>query len=381
MVKRILFVDHADGMGGAERSLLLLMSHLTQGKWEPHLAGVNGRFLSTAQQAGISVYPIELPRLRRSFHFSLDWWGGAHEIAALAKKTNADYLHANTVRAALYTSIAAKLARRPFIWHMRDFWLSEDKPAHLWLDNIGKRALIASAKHVIVNSNAVAQQLPVSDKIGVVHNGIDMSQFDPKRDGSAFREKFDIPGDVPLVGMVGRLRPWKGQQHFIQMAQLVKERIPNVWFVIVGGAVFSDDDTYLQQLQRLSQQLGLENQLVFTGQLNDVQAALAAFDLFVHPGDPEPFGLVNVEAMSMELPIVAFAHGALPEIVVHNETGLLVPPHDVSELATAVSTLLNDSNLAKRLGTAGKIRADQHFDIACTVKKFEEIVNDQGINL
>ena len=376
MVKRILFVDHADGLGGAERSLLLLMTHLPPEKWEPHLAGVNGRFLSTAQQAGISVHPVELPRLRRSSYFPLDLWAGARTIAAIAKKMDADYLHANTVRAAMYTLIAAKLARRPFIWHMRDFWLSEDKPSHLWLDNIGKRALITSAKYVIVNSNAVAQQMPVSGKIAIVHNGIDMSNFDPKRDGSAFRKQYEIPDDVPLVGMVGRLRPWKGQQHFIQMAKLVNEHIPYAWFVIVGGAVFSDDDSYLLELQKLSADLGLEKRLVFTGQLNDVQSALAAFDVFVHPGNPEPFGLVNVEAMAMQKPVVAFAHGALPEIVVPNETGLLVSPNDISKLATAVSTVINDKNLAKRLGTAGKIRATQYFDIARTVKEFEEIVTN-----
>ncbi len=86
-------------------------------------------------------------------------------------------------------------------------------------------------------------------------------------------------------------------------------------------------------------------------------------DIFVHPGQPEPFGLVNIEAMAMARPVVAFAHGALPEIVVHGQTGLLVPPGDVIALANAVRTLLADPEQRRAMGCAGRERVETHFTI------------------
>lgn len=374
MVKRILFVDHAKGLGGAEGILLLLMSRLDRTKWEPHLVGVDGDMLDAAQMLNIPTYPVALPRLRRSLRFPLDWLDGVRSIATVANQINADFLHANTIRAAMYTAIAAKLVQRPFIWHMHDFWLSENKPSRLWLDSIGKRTLVAFAQHIIANSNSVAHHLPTSDKTRVIYNGIDTQQFNPKSSGVNFRQQYGIPPNVPLTGMVGRLRPWKGQVQFLQMAKQISENMTDAYFAIVGGSVFDVDNNYLQQLQLISRNLGIENRVVFTGQLKDVRPALASFDVFVHPGDPEPFGLVNIEAMAMGKPVVAFAHGALPEIVIPDETGLLVPPNNIPELATAVSTLLNDKQLAQRLGAAGYIRASQQFDIARTVKEFEAML-------
>ncbi|MCP4360827.1 MAG: glycosyltransferase family 4 protein [Chloroflexi bacterium] len=373
MVKRILFVDHTDGLGGAEHSLLLLMSHLNQAKWEPHLAGVNGRLLSQTHQLNIPIHPIVLPRLRRSPRFLLDWLDGARAIAAAARQINADFLHTNTIRAALYTSLAAKLVQRPFIWHMRDFWLSENKPARLWMDTAGKRALVASSRRVIVNSNAVARHLPASDKVHVIHNGIDTAQFNPQMNGVPFRQQYNIPLNTPLAGMVGRLRPWKGQANFLQMAKQVVARLPDAWFVIVGGAVFDDDDNYPQQLRQMSRSLGLDKRVVFTGQLQDVRPALAAFNIFVHPGNPEPFGLVNVEAMAMDKPVVAFAHGALPEIVVQGKTGILTPPGDIPALAEAVLALLQDDKQRRMMGENGRIRIQNHFTIQRVAQEVKTI--------
>ncbi len=101
-------------------------------------------------------------------------------------------------------------------------------------------------------------------------------------------------------------------------------------------------------------------------------------DIFIHPGDPEPFGLVNVEAMAMGKPVVAFAHGALPEIVVDRVTGLLVPPGDEDAMAQAVLALLQDPDWRQTLGTAGRERVQICFTSAQMVRGvnavFEKIV-------
>jgi glycosyltransferase involved in cell wall biosynthesis len=163
--------------------------------------------------------------------------------------------------------------------------------------------------------------------------------------------------------MAGRLRPWKGPETFLQMAAQLHDADPPPYFLLIGGQPFGDEDGYERHLHRLAAQSPVAERLCFTGHLADIRPALAALDIFVHPGQPEPFGLVNIEAMAMARPVVAFAHGALPEIVVHGQTGLLVPPDDVAALAGGVRTLLADPERRQAMGCTGRDRVKTHFTI------------------
>ncbi len=368
----LLFLDHAPALGGAERSLLLLMKHLDRSRWQPHLACIGGPLAEQAAALDIPVYHVPMPRLRRSPRFPVDWLVGARAIARIARETGAVLLHANTVRSALYAAPAARWAGIPFVWHMRDFWLSEGRPRWPRMDRWGKRLLCGSAARIIANSHAVAAHLPCRDKVTVVYNGIEVARFDPALDDGPFRREHGIPSDAPVVGTVGRLRPWKGQDRFLRAMARVAKRISEARFLIVGGAVFGVDDDYPQRLRRLAMDLGLADWVIFTGHLDDVRPALAAMDVFVHAGDPEPFGLVNVEAMAMSRPVVAFAHGALPEIVVDGETGMLVPPEDETALADAVVSLLRDPARRRDMGARGRARVETAF----TAQRMAEAVAD-----
>lgn len=370
----VLFVDHASALGGAEQSLLLLLQHLDRAQWQPNLACMPGQLADRAMRSGLPCHFTYLPRLRRSPRFFMDWAQSARHLATLARQVQARAIYANTVRAALYAAPAARLAKRPFLWHMRDFWLSETKPRYMGADTAVKRLLCLSATEVIANSHAVAQHLPCAGKTAVVHNGIEVDKFDPDLDGRPFRAQHDIPEDAPVVGMVGRLRPWKGQLPFLHMAAHILRQQPDVYFVVVGGANFAVADDYDKQVYHLAAELGITNQVIFSGMLDDVRPPLAALDIFVHPGEPEPFGLVNIEAMAMAKPIVAFGHGALPEIVQHDVTGLLTPPGDILALAQAVISLLGDTETRQQMGCHGRTRAETHFTIQGTVRGVEAVM-------
>lgn len=374
----VLFLDHAPALGGAERSLLLLLKHLDRSRWQPHLACSGGPLAEAAAALGVPVHVVPMPRLRRSPRFLQDWLAGARAIVHLARQTGVILIHTNTVRSALYGGLAARLARTPFVWHMRDFWLSESRPRHIWADALGKRVLCATAARVIANSQAVAAHLPCRRKVIVVYNGIEIERFDPAMDGQPFRKQYGIPTDAALVGTVGRLRPWKGQDRFLRALARVREAVPGVWGIIVGGAIFGESDDYPERLQALAVDLGFAGRVVFTGHLEDVRPALAAMDLFVHLGDPEPFGLVNVEAMAMGKPVVAFAHGALPEIVADEETGLLVLPGDEAALAEAVIALLRDPAWRAAIGRAGRTRVEAHFTAEQMATGAEAVLQEVG---
>jgi glycosyltransferase involved in cell wall biosynthesis len=366
----ILFVDHALAQGGAEYSLLNLMRQLDPARYRPVLACASGLLAQTARAAGISVAETTFPRLRRNPRALLDIWRGAKQLALLARRYQVELIHSNTVRAALYAAVAAKMAGVPFVWHVRDCWLGESKPRWVWADAVGKQILLSLASAVIANSKATATYLPTSPKVRVVYNGIDLALYnDYSVSKPGFRSDYGIPPDVPLVGFVGRLRPWKGQADFLQAMARVNGKCPNARFVVAGGAIFAADDDYPAHLQRLAQDLGIDHCTLFTGQLDDARPVFAALDVFVHCGQPEPFGLVNIEAMALATPVVAYAHGALPEIVVDGQTGLLVQPYDQAALANAVLAVLNDAATRQNFGLAGTIRVAEQFTIQQTASE------------
>lgn len=361
MSEVVLFVDHARELGGAEHSLLLLLQHLDRRRFHPHLACGGDPLARRAAELGAPVHAIALPRLRRSPLWARDWLRGARTLAAHARAVGAQLFVANTVRAAFYTALAARLAGIPFVWHMRDFWLSEEQPRFVWADRLGKAILGAAACRIIANSHSTAAHLPPSCKVVVVHNGIDMTRYTPQMDGQPFRQQHSIPATAPLIGVVGRLRPWKGQARFLRMAAAIARAQPDARFAIVGGTILDADRSYAQELRRMATELGVAERVVFTGQLDDVRPALAAMDVFVHPGDPEPFGLATIEAMAMGKPVVAFSHGALPEIVEEGVSGLLVPPGDEEALARAVLALLSDEGRRAAMGQAGRAHVERAF--------------------
>lgn len=370
----VLFVDHAPAMGGAENSLKLLLEHLDPERWDLHLACAPGSPLSTLQHPGVSIHKLDFPPLRHALHRPGGWGRCIRDLAHLCTAVHARAMVSNTIRSSVYTAAAARLSRTPFVWTMRDFWWGESQPRHVLPDMLGKQLLCTAAHTVITNSHATALQVPCEAKITVIHNGIDVAQFTPLPQAPA-RSTFHLPVDTPVIGMVGRLRPWKGQLRFLRVLKRVMAAHPHIHGIVVGGTPLATEDTYAAQLHSAVHNLDLTDHVIFTGQLEDIRPALAAMDVFVHPGDPEPFGLVNIEAMAMAKPVVAFAHGALPEIVVHDETGLLIPPMDETAMANAIISLLQAPSRARTLGTAGRQRVEQAFTIQRTARDVDKVLS------
>ncbi len=389
----ILFLDHASALGGAEHSLLSILRHLDRNRWEPHLAGPPGALLEGARLAGVETHPIEFPRLR-GFPSPAAAGAAAH-IARLARETGAGLVYANTVRTAFYGAAAGAGSRRPLVWHMRDCWLSADRPRHPWMDRWLKRMLCAVAARVIANSRYTASRLvgdePAGDapagvegagapptqatgKVTVIHNAIETDGFDARVDTLGCRQRLGIPAGVPVVGTVGRLIPSKGQRRFIEAMAEVAAARPDARFLVVGGAIFGEDAAYERSLHSLAAERDLQDRMTFTGQIADVATAYAAMDIFVQAADPEGFGRVNLEAMAMARPVVALAHGSLPEIVVDGRTGLLVPPGQPSGLARGVIGLLRSPGDVERLGAAGRARVIERFSLARMIERIERLL-------
>lgn len=371
---RVLFVDHAPALGGAEHSLLLLLRCLDRARVTPLLACVPGALQERAQAAGVRCLTLPLPRVRRHPLGLVRLWRGALGLARMARRERAQVLCANTVRSSLYAGLATVLVRRPLVWYVRDILASG------WYTRAMQR--IASA--MVAVSEAVAA--PLASGALVVPNGVLLDGFVADAAAVAqMRARWGVPADAPVVGMAGRLRPWKGQDHFLRAMRLVAEHVPDARFVVVGGTVFESSEPYLPKLKDLVASLGIEGRVVFAGHQDDMPAAYAAMDIVVHCSvEPEPFGRVVIEAMAAARPLVAYGWGGPREIVVPGETGLLVTPRDHEALAQATLELLRDPERCRAMGAAGRARAVAHYDARVVARRIEavllEVARQRGIH-
>ena len=369
MRTRILYVDHADLMGGAEHSLLLLMAGLDSECFEPILAcNADSALAEAASDAGITVCFVRMGALRGRRDvagIARTWYRGVSDLRQLIAREGIQLVHSNVMRASLYAAPAARLADIPLVWHVRDIHRER-----VYLSLMGWMAT-----RIVAISGAVAAPLPAWSrrKVTVIPNGLDLSRFVPNRsDRGAFRDELGIGKKELLIGNIGWLAPWKQPDLFLEMARRVAGAIPNSRFIIVGEAAHPSHEEYVASLKRQVER-DLSERFIFAGARSDLPRVLSGLDLLVHTAKAEPFGRVIIEAMTMSLPVVAFGDGGVPEIVADDETGSLVTPGDENEMAATVIELLNQPEKLSDMGAAGRRRAATEFSAEVMVRRVESI--------
>ncbi|MBN1401761.1 MAG: glycosyltransferase [Anaerolineae bacterium] len=363
---RVLFVDHAEALGGAEQSLLLLLRHLDRGRFEPILACNEGALAHAAGQMDVVVEILDMPRLRRELSAPIRLAKGVAQLMALIKHHHVDAVQANVMRASLYAAPAARFTGRPLVWHVRDVF----RPGP-YVSVMGRLAA-----RTIAVSKAASQPLPHGLMVDIIPNGVDLAALDASLDADRqLREVWRVPQGRLLVGLVGRLRAWKGQQDFVRAMARVAAHCPQAHFVLVGGGIFGGTEAYESQLKMLVADLGLQARLVFAGQREDLGAVLSALDVLVHCStQPEPFGRIIIEGLAARLPVVAYDYGGPSEILEGGASGLLVAPRDIRALAEAVLWLLRDPDLRRRLGEAGRRRVESAYDVRVLTRRIEAVL-------
>ena len=211
-----------------------------------------------------------------------------------------------------------------------------------------------------------------------IYNGVDLAAYPPKGSASPssveLRSKLNIPPGAPEVGIVGRVVREKGYIEFAEMAKLVCAGRSDVYFLVVGDALPSDRDGIVAEFRGCIEAAGLHDRFRFTGFTDHVAGYLQAMDIFVLPSYREGFPRSVLEAMSCELPVVATNIRGCREAVVNGETGLLVPPRDGTALAEAVGRLLQNPDLARSMGAAGRARAVRLYDQRFVQQRFVEVI-------
>lgn len=380
-MKRILFMTHVGEPGGAELKMVELcrsvmpaaeVAHFQKGSLEDLLRekGIPSRLCPMPEamagfrredglRAMLKVVPAALSMLRR--------------LARMCREF--DIIVCMSQKSFLLTALAKPLIRRPVVWFMNDI-LSKEHFSRATL-MVATTVSRLAADHVVLNSQASLdawlESGGRSKGVSIIYPGPDIEAIDAQLQDKvkikARRAEFS-PDNAPLLGIFGRISPWKGQDVFLRALA----KIPQARGLIVGGALFGEEE-YAKQIQNLVKELGIESRVHFAGHVNDVARAMAACDVVAHCSTaPEPFGRVIVEAMLAGTPVIASDGGGAKEIVRHGETGLLMPIGDVDALAAAMEFYLADPERSGQMAQRARESAERDFSTESATQKFRQIV-------
>lgn len=244
--------------------------------------------------------------------------------------------------------------------------LSDHRKTSLYHEILYKRIDALVVMSQALRKNVIDTHAIHPSKVEVIHLGLDFDKFDPEKvDAERQRAEWGADRDTTVVGLVGRIDPAKGQSTFIQAAAGLKKRLQRdkkLKFVIVGEETLGTTQGYLDELIALVTQFRLENDVIFTGFRTNIPECMQAFDLFVMPSKQEAFGLVAIEAMAMECPIVISNGGSAYEIVGNEEFGLLVRPNDAFDLQRQLFNLLQNDEMIRKMGKAAREHVKKFYD-------------------
>ena len=401
---RILYMDLAPFPGGSVISLAHLVGGLDRARWQPMvvLSAQNG--FAGFEGMGVPVARVRTPqwerlagggedegeemgetksgsvaafmrsgRYRRKFwrmggevrHWQRDVLPVARALRPIIRAFQPQLIHLNDAIPLVRPGIlAARWTHTPVINHSRSFVLP---------NALDRRWLLPSLQGMIFISEAVAraqlQGISSSPATRVIPNPVDLAAFQQPVDRGAVRRELGIPEDAPLVGMVGRLVPWKGQHIFIEALARLQGECPRVHGLIVGDADSRQGRAYKNQLLARSRELGVEDRLHWAGHRTDLPRVLAALDALAHCSvEPEPFGRVIIEGMAAGVPVVGSRAGGVVEIIEDGVNGLLTRPGDAEALARALARLLNDPPLRETLAENGRRTVIQRYTVEAHVR-------------
>lgn len=384
----ILYTHSSDELYGSDVVLLELARRLDPARFRsvvvtPTDIAYEGRLSAALRQAGIAHHSLDMPVLRRRYlspaglpQFLRRLLSGPSSLQRLCSIENAKLIHSNTA-AVWGGALAAARADLPHLWHIHEI-IERPLLVRRLLAAIIARYSRRPNTHVVAISRAVAEHLladqpALSSRLSIIHDAVDSERFHPDNDGWSLRQALNIEAGDVLIGMVGRVSAWKGQDLFLRALAHARSQAPNLRGVIVGDIV--PGETQLKDdLMRLTTDLGLIEHVIWAGFRDDMPQVMAALDVLALPSlQPEPFGMVVLEAMSTSRPVIASAHGGPLETVIDGETGYLVPVADPTPLADAMVRLASNADLRAQLGARARARILASFGFQAHMAAFQNL--------
>lgn len=233
------------------------------------------------------------------------------------------------------------------------------------------KILVASEE---LKQNAEENLPTAPGKVEVLPYGLDLGRFDPAGAQTGWLlEKFDLRGDQPVIGVISRLDPLKGQMEMIRAMPRILGKYPNVVLLLVGGETPELEGKYLGALKAETSKMGVAGSVIFAGETNDTASYLAGFTVYVLPSRSETFSLGCLEAMAMGKAVVGTDAGGTPEMLGYGEYGLLAKPDAPESIAEKTLALLDDETLRARIGAKARVTAMSKYDREAVMERLSKI--------
>jgi glycosyltransferase involved in cell wall biosynthesis len=374
----VLYLECTGDLYGTGTSLLNMAVRLKNMGIVPIVLLPNlGPLTKKLSQYGIDYYVISnLSIIRRSIinpliflKFVCSVIPATLTVFRIIKRFEVDIVHTNSA-VTLNGAMAAKLARIPHVWHIRENFMFF--PQMLWRPF--QEFIFRFSTLIVCNSEATRAQFgknKYSQKLRVIYNGMDPNWYDSYvTTRGLFKKQLGLSDGTHLVATIGRISEIKGQEFFVEAIARLKTKLNiSVKFIVVGD-VYPGNEHYRESLIKRIDDLEIGGLVWLHGYVEDIRHLLCDLDILVVPTlIPEGFGNTVLEAMAASRPVIATKLGGPTEIIVDGTTGILVDPQDPNELAESILDLLRNREKRKRMGMAGRQRLIDMFDIKLMIEK------------
>lgn len=363
---KVLHVIGGGELGGAEMHILNLLTHMDRERFEVRLCCLFPEpFVQVARANGIATDAVVM---RHKLNIGI-----VDNLMEIIRGHQIDIVHTHGVRANLVGRLAAKLAGIKHIVTTVHSVLEQDYPSFFarQVNRLMERITINSVERFVTVSDLLKQDLVghgiPAVKITTIYNGVNLAAFRQERVTGDVRKDLGIDPDVPVLGMIARFHPVKGHRFFLEAAKTISRVRPACRFLLVGSG------QYRSEVEAMVKQLGLREQVIFTGYREDIVDVLHSLDILVISSLSEGFGLTAIEAMAMKVPVVATRVGGLPEIIKHGSNGILVPPAEGQAIAQAVLDLLANPEDSRAMAARAFEHVRENFSVEIMAKNTEQL--------
>lgn len=378
-MQNILFIHQSAELYGSDKTLLYLVANLDKNKFFPIVILPNGGPLKVElekENVKVIIAPV-LKLYRKMFtpsnllKFFNDYFKGTKTIKAIKKQHKIDFIYSNTL-AVLLGFFYCFFHKTKHIWHIHEIIESPTiftKFFRFFLNNSTNSVLIH-------NSIATANFWKCKGKTQVIWNGIATFPKIKTEEKETIRNTILNANTEIVFALVGRISRWKGQMLLLDSFHELIKTHQNIKLVYIGSAP-PNQEHFLDALKEKIAGYDLTKNVEIIPFQENINQLWQSIDIAVVPStEPEPFGLVAIEAMFAKKPVVAANHGGLMEIVVNNETGFLVEPNNKIALKEALEKLINNPELRATFGEKGLQRASENFSIENYVRKIQDILEN-----
>ena len=383
-MKTILIIHQSAELYGSDKTMLYFLSELDKTKYLPIIVlPFDGPLKNELEKNNIKVVIAPVLKIYRKmftpkniFKFIKEYYQGIKALDSLNKQYKFDLVYTHTL-AALIGILFAKKRKIKHLWHVQEI-IAKPKI----LNFLFKRALSLDCNHKVVYDSIATMNFwiennqKLANKSEAVWNGVETKNIKSFTDFEIqeVRENFFFSSkDEIVISLIGRINSWKGQQLLLKSFNQLVKKYNNIKLVYLGSAP-PNQENFEIELKNQILEFGLVNKVVVIPFQKEIEKFWNSIDIAVVPStEPEPFGMVVIEAMLAKKPVIASNHGGPTEIIIQNETGLLFEPNNHNSLSQALEKLIQDKQLRMLYGENGFNRVHTTFSLESHVNHFENI--------